>query len=180
MSAARLRPPGRSPNHARSLPGRAGACPPMRKDSRMHRNRVLGFLFAAIVAAPAGAFAGTTVGWNVTIGNPPPPPPVVVFQREPRVVVVPGSTVYVIEDDCDYDVFRYGVFWYVYNDGYWFRARSHRGPFRMVNARYVPTAISSVPPKYWRHPHGGPPGQMKKRNDYVVVKEGNRRHKDKD
>jgi hypothetical protein len=28
-----------------------------------------------------------------------------------------------------------------------------------------------VPPKYWRHPHGGPPGQMKKRGDYVLVKD---------
>jgi hypothetical protein len=137
----------------------------------MLRNRVCGFLVAAVVAWPAGALAGSSVGWSVTIGNSPPPP-VVVFQREPRVVVVPGSTVYVIEEDCNYDVFRYGVFWYVCNDGYWYRARTHRGPFTAVSARYVPTAISNVPPKYWRHPHGRPPGHMKKRNDYMVAKQG--------
>ena len=142
----------------------------------MPRNRVLWFVIAAVAVGPAVAFAGSSVGWSVTIGNtPPPPPPVVVFEREPRVVVVPGSTVFVVEDDCDYDVFRYGVFWYVYNDEHWYRARSHRGPFAAVNARYVPTAISNVPPRYWRHPHGGPPGQMKKRNDFVVAKQGNRR-----
>jgi len=144
----------------------------------MHRNRLLWFLFAVLVTVPTGAQAGTSVGWSVTIGNAPPPP-AIVFQREPRVVVVPGSTVYVLEDDCDYDVFRYGVFWYVLNDGYWYRARTHRGPFMAVSARYVPSAISNVPTKYWRHPHGGPPGHMKKRNDYVVARDG-RRGKGKD
>lgn len=147
----------------------------------MKRQRLLWSVFALLVAMPTGALAGTSVGWSVTIGNAPPPP-AIVFHREPRVVVVPGSTVYVLEDDCDYDVFRYGVFWYVLNDGYWYRARTHRGPFVAVNARYVPSAISNVPGKYWRHhPHGGPPGQMKKRSDYVVAKEGRgRKHKDKD
>jgi hypothetical protein len=145
----------------------------------MKRQRALWFLFAMLVATPTGALAGTSVGWSVTIGNAPPPP-AIVFHREPRVVVVPGSTVYVLEDDCDYDVFRYGVFWYVFNDGYWYRARTHRGPFMAVNARYVPGAISNVPTKYWRrHPHGGPPGHMKKRNDYVVAREG-RKGKGKD
>ena len=141
----------------------------------MQRHRLLWLLFAVIIATPAGASAGTSVGWSVTVGNAPPPP-TIVFQREPRVVVVPGSTVYVLEDDCDYDVFRYGVFWYVFNDGHWYRARTHRGPFAAVGARYVPNAISNVPPKYWRrHPHGGPPGQMKKRSDHLVVKEGRKR-----
>ena len=147
----------------------------------MKRQRLLWSVFALLVAMPTGAIAGTSVGWSVTIGNAPPPP-AIVFAREPRVVVVPGSTVYVLEDDCDYDVFRYGVFWYVINDGYWYRARTHRGPFMAVNARYVPSAISNVPGKYWRHhPHGGPPGQMKKqkRGDYVVAREG-RGRKNKD
>ena len=144
----------------------------------MKRSRLMWFLIVAVTAVtavPAGALAGTTVGWSVTIGNAPPPP-VVVFEREPRVVVVPGSTVYVLQgDDCDYDVFRYGVFWYVFHDGYWYRARSHRGPFAAVSARYVPTALANVPPRYWRHPHGGPPGQMKKRKDYVAARDGRRR-----
>jgi len=142
------------------------------------RNRLLWSLFAVLVMAPSGAWAGTSIGWSVTIGNAPPPP-TIVFQREPRLIVVPGSTVYVLEDDCDYDVFRYGVFWYVFNDGYWYRARTYRGPFSSVHARYVPSAISNVPAKYWRrHPHGGPPGQMKakkKRNDHVVAREGRKR-----
>ena len=131
------------------------------------------FLLASVVAAPLSASAGTSVGVSINIGNAPPPP-VVVFRREPSVVIVPGSTVYVVNDECDYDVFRYGVYWYVFNDGYWYRARTYRGPFAVVSARYVPAAIVNVPPKYWRHPHGGPPGQMKKRGEYVVVKDKGR------
>jgi hypothetical protein len=144
----------------------------------MKRRTLWWLLLATIAAAPPTAFAETSVGVSINIGNAPPPP-VVVFRREPRVVVVPGSTVYVVSDDCDYDVFRYGVYWYVFNDGYWYRARGHRGPYTVVSARYVPTAIVSVPPRYWRHPHGGPPGQMKKRGDYVVVKDKHR-HKGRD
>ncbi len=142
----------------------------------MKRDRLWWFILAAVIATPAAATAGTSVGWSVTIGNAPPPP-VVVFRQEPRVVVVPGSTVYVLheDDDCDYDVFRYGVYWYIFNDGYWYRARTHRGPFAAVSARYVPAAIANVPPRYWRHPHGGPPGQMKRHNGYSAAKENPRR-----
>jgi hypothetical protein len=86
-----------------------------------------------------------------------------------------------VSDDYGYDVFRYGVYWYVFDDGYWYRARTYRGPFVVVSARYVPAAVINVPPRYWRHPHGGPPGLMKKRGDYVVVKDkghGRGRYKD--
>lgn len=136
----------------------------------MKRRMLWWLVFASVVAMPFPASAETSVGVSINIGNAPPPP-VVVFRREPRVVVVPGSTVYMVSDDSDYDVFRYGVYWYVFNDGYWYRARAHRGPYAVVSARYVPAAIVNVPPKYWRHPHGGPPGQMKKRGDYVVVRD---------
>jgi len=144
----------------------------------MNRHGLMWLMFAMLVVLPAAAFAGTNVSWSVTVGNAPPPP-VIAFRHEPRLVVVPGSTVYVLEDDCDYDVFRYGVFWYVFQDGYWYRARTHRGPFAVVNARYVPSAISNVPSKYWRHPHGGPPGQWKKREAYVASREGGQKHKGK-
>jgi hypothetical protein len=139
----------------------------------MKRRTLWWFLLASIVAAPLTASAGTSVGVSINIGDAPPPP-VVVFQHEPSVAIVPGSTVYVVNDACDYDVFRYGVYWYAFNDGYWYRARTHRGPFAAVSARYVPTAIVNVPPRYWRHPHGGPPGQMKKRGDYMVMKDRDR------
>lgn len=131
------------------------------------------FLLVALVSTPVMAHAHSSVGINVVIGNAPPPP-VVVFREEPRLVVVPNSTVYVVDEPADYDVFRYGVFWYVFDDGYWYRARTYRGPFRVVNTRYVPTAISNVPSKWWRHPHGGPPGQMKKRGEFAMEREHGR------
>ena len=122
------------------------------------------------------AYAGTSVDVRVRMGDAPPPP-VVVVREEPRVVVVPGSTVYVVDDDrYEHDCFRYGVYWYIYNDGYWYRARTYRGPFVTVGARYVPRAIITVPAKHWKHhPHGGPPGLMKK-DGVVVVKERGKKH----
>jgi hypothetical protein len=44
----------------------------------------------------------------------------------------------------------------------------------------MPAAICNVPGKYWRHPHGGPPGQWKKRDNYVASRDGRGKHKDKD
>jgi hypothetical protein len=122
------------------------------------------------------ATASTSVGISVSLSNAPPPP-VIVVREEPRVVVVPGSSVYVVEDDrYSCDTFRYGVYWYLYNEGWWYRARSYAGPFRVVEARYVPRAIMTVPPQRWKHhPHGGPPGLMRQRGpDAVVVKERGR------
>lgn len=140
-------------------------------------------LFVAFgLLVPFAAWGGTSVGLSVSIGNAPPPP-IVVVREQPRVVLVPNSTVYVCEDDrIDYDTFRYGVFWYAYNDGFWYRARTWRGPYRTIEVRYVPRAIMTVPARHWRHhPHGGPPGQMKKGDgrgyddrEVVVVKEKHR------
>ena len=124
----------------------------------------LGSLLALALAVPALAGAATSVGVNIAIGNAPPPP-VMVIRQQPRVVMVPNS-VYVVDDDYDlpYDMFRYGVYWYVYNDDYWYRARNYRRPFAVVETRYVPRAIYAVPARHWRHhPHWGPPGQEKKR-----------------
>lgn len=141
-------------------------------------------LFLALgLLVPFAAEAGTSVGVSVSIGNAPPPP-VVVVREEPRIVLVPNTSVYVINDRrVGYDSFRYGVYWYVYNDGYWYRARRWGGPYRAIEVRYVPRAIMAVPARHWRHhPHGAPPGLAKKhRNRYddrqvVVVKEKRGRH----
>jgi hypothetical protein len=63
------------------------------------------------------------------------------------------------DERCNYDFFRYGVYWFIWNDGYWYRSSSFRGTYRVIDARYVPTAIWDVPSRHWKHhPHGGPPG----------------------
>lgn len=135
----------------------------------MNRSLAIVVLSAACLmgAASARAEVRTSVDINVHLGDAPPLP--VIFEAPPRVVVVPGSTVYYVGRDCDYDVFRYGRHWYVFNDGYWYRSGSYRGPFVAVYPRYVPRAVVNVPPRYWRrHPHGGPPGH---RREVVMVKE---------
>jgi hypothetical protein len=124
-------------------------------------------VLAAAFAAPARA--ATDISINVDIRNAPPPP-VVVVRHAPRTVLVPQSRVYVVQDAAfEEDCFHYGVWWYIHRDGWWYRARSWRGPFTVIEPRYVPAMVVKVPAKYWRHhPHGMPPGQAKK---MVVAKD---------
>ena len=136
-------------------------------------------ILAVAAAGPAWAGTNGSISVQLNIGNAPPPP-VVVYEEPPPMMIVPGSTVYLVSDPrCGYDFFRFGVYWYIWNDGYFYRARTYRGPFRVVEARYVPAAIWNVPSKHWkRHPHGGPPGLTKKyRSDaYVLDEPGGRGH----
>jgi len=120
--------------------------------------RAFPLLVTAGLLVPFAASAGSVVGWSVTIGNAPPPP-VVVVRDEPHMVLVPNSTVYAVDDDrCDYDAFRYGVFWYVSRGDYWYRARYWGGPYVAIAPRYVPRAVFSVPASHWRYHHPGPRG----------------------
>jgi len=132
--------------------------------------------FASIVlgsATPARAQVSADI--NIRLGDRPAP--VVVFREEPEVVLVPRSRVYYVEHR-GYDLYRYGRYWYINDDGYWFRASSYRGPFVSLALRHVPRSITVVPDRYRRHPihpHGGPPGLAKKygnrghdRDDYYV------------
>ena len=109
--------------------------------------------------APAGR-SGAGVDVHVNIG---PPPPAVVFEHEPEVVLVPSTRVYYVPNQ-DYDLFRYGGYWYLDRGGYWYRASAYNGPFEAVRYETVPHAIVVVPASYHHHPvhpphpHGGPPG----------------------
>jgi len=118
---------------------------------------------AAVLCVSCAAGGPTYFGFEVGVRSAPPPPRVVLVD-DPQFMVVEGTGVYVVTNaDPDYDVFRYGSYWYVCYDSYWYRARSYRGPFAVIDVRSVPRAVVSVPPGHWRHhPHGGPPGQMKK------------------
>lgn len=110
--------------------------------------------------APLEAGSSTYFGFTIGVHDAPPPPRVVVVSREE--VIVPGTSVYVI-DDPRYDVFLYGGSYYCYTGSYWYRARGSRGPFVAVDVRSVPRQVLVVPSGHWkRHPHGGPPGQRGK------------------
>jgi hypothetical protein len=120
-----------------------------------------------ILACSSCAPTGTTYfGFRVDIRSAPPPPRVVVVD-EPAVAVVPGTQVYVVEDpSVSYDMFRYGSSWYICSGGYWYQSSSYRGSYDVVDVRYVPEEILTVPREHWKHhPHGGPPGQMKRRGE---------------
>jgi hypothetical protein len=121
---------------------------------------LIGLAFLGLVTAGASeAQTRTHFGFHFGVSNAPPPPRLY-YRYEPQVVRLPGSSVYVVDPEAnDYDIFHSGNYWYATRDGYWYRARSYRGPFVVVDVRSVPRAIFRAPPRYWRHhPHGGPPG----------------------
>ncbi|MBI1795880.1 MAG: hypothetical protein HYR74_02400 [Candidatus Eisenbacteria bacterium] len=91
----------------------------------------------------------TYFGFSIGIENAPPPPRVIVVD-EPSLVAVPGTSVYVIENS-DYDVFRYGTYFYVASGGYWYRASDYNGPYMTCDVRSIPRAVLTVPPERWKH-----------------------------
>lgn len=106
--------------------------------------------------------AETEMGFTVGVAGAPPPPGVVV--AEPAVVQVETGAYVVTDPSVQYDMFRYGSAWYLYSGGYWYQGASYRGPFAVVDVRSVPRPVLTVPPGRWKnHPHGGPPGQERKR-----------------
>jgi hypothetical protein len=151
------------------------------------RRRNLGGALAVMVGlaiASTHAHAGVSADVNIRIGRPAP---MVVFEREPDVVLVPSTRVYYV-GGLDYDLFRYGQYWYINDSGYWYRARNYRGPFAQIDFNYVPRPIVVVPGRYHRHPMhplGGPPGQMKRERviydgdgDVRVYRGGKERRRD--
>jgi hypothetical protein len=100
-------------------------------------------------AGVTSAFARTDVSVSLSFGDRYRGPDLY-WHDEPRIVLVPGTRVYYVRD-YDYDVYRYGRFWYYNYDGGWYRSRSYRGPWIYVGYQSVPRQISYVPPRYRRH-----------------------------
>ena len=137
------------------------------------RRLAFGLVLAGLVTLPLAARAELYMGFQIGTVNAPAPPPVV-FSQMPVTVVVPGTSVYVVNDPhCNYDVFRSGVYWYTYRSGYWYRCRSHRGPFTVVDVRNVPKQVLTVPPGHWRHyplaAKQEKPGKAKHGHEHEVV-----------
>jgi len=133
--------------------------------------------------APAGA--ATSVSVNLRIGDPYPGGELR-FEQRPDVVMIPESRVYYVSNS-DYDVFRYGKFWYLCDDGVWFRARAMRGPFLHIAFSTVPRSVIYVPENHWKHWRGHP-GQgyarghsrdRDQRPDVVVIDRHGKTHKHK-
>ena len=108
-----------------------------------------GCALAMCLALPA--LADTDFHVRLNLGNAPPPPRVYV-RHAPQTVWLPQYQVSVVNDpDFDDDYFQVGGYWYVYRDNYWYRARSWRGPFTVIDERYVPRSIAMVPANHWHH-----------------------------
>jgi hypothetical protein len=122
---------------------------------------VLTNLVAVVVAcllgaAPAGA-TSLSIGMrtdNLHLG--------IRIGEAPRLVVVPGTPVYEAPG-LPYNYFVYHGRYYLYRDGYWFRARYYDGPWTVIAIEQVPRPILRVPaeqyrerPGHWAH-HGPPP-----------------------
>lgn len=107
-------------------------------------------LLALAVSAPALAATSVTVG--ITLGNAPPPPRVA-FRSEPRWTPMSTIGVAYYEGPCDYDYFRCGSYFYIYNGGFWYRSPQYRGPFIAIRESYVPRAFYGLHDRgyHWRH-----------------------------
>jgi hypothetical protein len=121
-----------------------------------------GAILAVVLSTSVPARADIDV--RINIGNAPPAPHFV-FRARPRERLYPGERVYVVDDPGvgDNDCFRYGGFYWVFREGYWYRSASWRRPFVVVHPRYVPREFYQLSPTRWKHHPSGPPGLMKKR-----------------
>ncbi len=128
---------------------------------------IAGAFAAAILAGIlfTGVPARADIEVRIDIGNAPPAPHFV-FSARPRERYVPAQRVYVVDDPGvgDYDCFRRGGYYWVFREGYWYRARNWRGRFTVVHPRHVPQVFYQVPPTRWKHHPAGPPGLVKKKS----------------
>ena len=85
---------------------------------------------AAVALSMSTASPATALDLNISIG-----------EGNTSYVVVPGTRVYIVEDG-GYDIYRYGTRYYVTDGERWYRRSGTAGPFRSINARYLPREVS--------------------------------------
>lgn len=116
-------------------------------------NRTLLALIFAIVGLSITVATAGEVNVGINIGVPVPPPPRIVLPAPPRVVVVPNSPVS-YAPSADFNLFVFEGRYYTFQDGAWFYASSHRGPWTFVPVERVPRPVVGVPVKYYKIPPG--------------------------
>jgi hypothetical protein len=127
------------------------------------RLRILTLFAAVAVAGMVSGTGATTARANVALNvgvrvGDPPPPPAYVFDSEPEVILVPSTRVYYVPQS-EFDLYRYGRYWYINRDGWWYRSAGYRGPFGYIGSDRVPASVINVPPKYRRYPLGPAAGR---------------------
>lgn len=77
------------------------------------------------------------------------------YVRTSDMTLVPGTRVYYMSNS-DYDMYRYGGYYYTYYDGGWYRASRSSGPYVFISYQSVPRQVRYVPTDYrsWRSPRG--------------------------
>jgi hypothetical protein len=115
---------------------------------------ICGVLTLAILLGGLFAFGGikevaAEVQVNINIG----PPPAFALHAPPRVVVIPGTYMYVVPE-IDVDIMFYKGYWYRPHEGRWYRAKSYNGSWKHLAPGKVPRALGSLPPDYRRVPPG--------------------------
>ncbi|HEX5030296.1 MAG TPA: hypothetical protein VFX78_02420 [Candidatus Eisenbacteria bacterium] len=116
------------------------------------RHRSLWAAFAAFVllfAPGPKASAATSFSFSLRIGDPYIGPRLA-FYEQPDVVLIPGTRVYYV-DDYDYDLYRYGNYWYYCWNGGWYRSVDYDGPFYFIGYQSVPYSIRYIPVRYRHH-----------------------------
>ncbi|MFQ5911872.1 MAG: hypothetical protein ACE5JS_01670 [Nitrospinota bacterium] len=116
---------------------------------------LMGLLGGCVVYEPPRGHQGVPPGHG---GIPPghggiPPgqakkiwPPPIVVVGVPHYAVVPGTTIFVMLG-VEADVFRVGGAHYYFRDGGWYRAKTHKGPWRVIAARHLPRELRGKSPK---------------------------------
>lgn len=126
------------------------------------RRTLIACAAAASLAVAAVSYAETQTYFGFSVGLRSGEPRPIEWRSEPSVTWV-GSVAIVDRDACHDDVFRSERYWWRMHDGWWYRSSSWRGPWASVDVRKVPRSVLDLPGPRWKHhPHGGPPGQMKK------------------
>ena len=107
------------------------------------------------VTARAGdgySYDGTTRIRTTTTTTTRMQAPRLTFTHTPQWQQVSGTPVFMVrdEDRPDFDMFRYGNTYYIYDNGNWFRANRWNGTYQWFDEAYVPSALARVPEAEWR------------------------------
>ena len=120
----------------------------------MTETTLVALLLAGGLLAPAPAITGVN-GVNVA------PPPALVVASPPRLVAVPGSSVFYGPSE-PYNLFVYGGRYYSFHSGTWFIAAGPGTLWSTIATDRVPSPVLAVPTVYYktpteeRKPHKGP------------------------
>lgn len=111
----------------------------------------LGIALSLPTAARAQTYRGYTTDRSYTTINVGDPyRGSITFRSAPDLTLIPNTNVYTLRADADYDLYRYDGWYYMVDDGSWYRARSWRGPFTYIQMGSLPRDVVSVPMRYRR------------------------------